>query len=118
MLPRTSRLHSPAEFKRTYGQGVSVVGRHMVVYGLIEEGAKTRLGLSVSRKVGGAAVRNRIRRRLSGAFLSLAETLPEGARTIIVARPRITQVNYQNMEAELNGLLNKLSVALNQGGRR
>jgi ribonuclease P protein component len=86
----------------------------MVVYGLSEAGSVTRLGLSASRKVGGAVARNRIRRRLSEIFRSSGAKLPAGTSVIIIARPGIVEINYHNMEIELTGLVNRLAAALNK----
>jgi ribonuclease P protein component len=51
-----------------------------------------RLGLSVSRKVGGAVERNRVKRCLRDAFWSEAERLPAGADYVAVARPDLREV--------------------------
>ncbi len=49
-----------------------------------------RLGVSVSRKVGGAVERNRAKRVLREAFWSLSELLPPGYDFVVVARPEIS----------------------------
>jgi ribonuclease P protein component len=58
---------------------------------------ESRLGLAVSRKVGGAVERNRVKRRLRAAFEQLQETLPRGRDFVLIARPGLAEA------AEANG---------------
>lgn len=106
MLPRTERLRSSSDFKRVYSRGLSVAGRHLVVYVLPERGSG-RLGLSVSRRVGSAVTRNRARRRLSEAFAVKAGRATNGPDVIIIARPPAARASYQILETELMALLAK-----------
>jgi ribonuclease P protein component len=88
--PRRRRLSRSAEFERVYRQGRSKGNRFLVLYAFPrEEGEEggPRLGLSVSKRVGGAVERNRVKRVLREAFWAEAERLPEGSDYVVVARP-------------------------------
>jgi ribonuclease P protein component len=80
------RLRSPAEFRRVYDRGVYAADDLLVV-NVCENGLEhTRLGLSVSRKVGNAVVRNRWKRVLREVFRLKRPELPPGLD--LVFRPK------------------------------
>ena len=93
--PKRRRLSRSAEFERVYRQGRSKANRYLVLYAFPREddGAPSgeedgpRLGLSVSRRVGGAVDRTKVKRALREAFWSEAERLPAGSDYVVVARP-------------------------------
>jgi ribonuclease P protein component len=91
-MPKRRRLSRSGEFDRVYRDGSSHATRHLVLYSFPRRDAEerdVRLGVSASRKVGGAVDRNRVKRALREAFWSLADRLPENHDFVLVARPEI-----------------------------
>jgi ribonuclease P protein component len=96
MTPRSvnrGRLSRSSEFERVYRQGRSTANRHLVLYAFPNPSTdRPRLGLAVSRKVGGAVERNRVKRLLREAFAGTQEGLRGGHDVVVVARPLVGEL--------------------------
>jgi ribonuclease P protein component len=94
--PKRGRLSRSAEFERVYRQGRSVGNRYLVLHAFPRGGAEDaegpRLGVSVSRKVGGAVDRNKVKRLLREAFAELAADVPADHDVVVVARPEAREL--------------------------
>jgi ribonuclease P protein component len=95
MASKRRRLSRSGEFDRVYRDGTSHATRYLVLYSFprqAEEGDEVRLGVSVSRKVGGAVERNKAKRVLREAFWGLSDRLPARHDFVLVARPEIDEL--------------------------
>jgi ribonuclease P protein component len=110
-----SRLTRSSEFERVYRQGRSTANRHLVLYAFPNAASvEPRLGLSVSRKVGGAVQRNRIKRLLREAFARETGSLARGQDVVVVARPDAGDLaereGLAGIEASLSELIEKVNI--------
>lgn len=91
MLPRSHRLTRPDDFRRTIRAGIKAVHPSVIVYGVVaaEVQADTppRVGVTVSKAVGGSVVRHRVARVIRHAMAEEISGLPAGSSWVIRALP-------------------------------
>ena len=106
-----------------YRQGRSVGNRFLVLYAFPRAGTSgsdegPRLGLSVSRKVGGAVDRNRVKRLLREAFAAEAERVPADHDVVLVARPEARDLaEREGLDGVRRALGELVGRALAEGSR-
>ena len=97
---RSTSLTASQEFDRVYRNGSVYRGRLLSIYVLPNALDSPRLGLSVSRRVGNAVKRNKVRRRLKEIFRALVTSLPDGADFVIVARSPAAEASFEELKDE------------------
>ena len=90
-------LKKNSDFRRLYTKGRSSANRYLAVYCRRNRGAVNRMGYTVSAKLGGAVVRNRVRRRLREIARLSAPRLKTGWDIVVVARMRAVGAPYAEL---------------------
>jgi ribonuclease P protein component len=92
-VQRRHRLSRSRDFDAVYRQGRSVSTRFLVLYWFArgDAGGEPRLGIAVPKQLGGAVVRNRVKRQLRETWRSLLERVPGGNDYVLIARPGLAE---------------------------
>jgi ribonuclease P protein component len=106
---QADRLRRPAEFQRVMRRGRRVAGRAFVVVALERDAAAgacsaSRLGVTVSRKVGRAVVRNRVKRRIREWFRVNRCSLGGAVDLVVIGRPPAAELTSEGARDELSRL--------------
>ena len=109
MLPAAARLRRREDFSAAI-RGGSRAGRALLTGHLLVRagGAPPRVGFVVSRAVGGAVVRNKVRRQLRELVRSRLNSLPAGSLLVVRANPRAATARQSELAAELDLVIETL----------
>jgi ribonuclease P protein component len=105
-------LRTRRDFLRVQARGVKLRGRLLILLCAEGELSTTRLGLTVSRKVGNAVCRNRVRRRLREIMRLHGELHRAGVDYVIVALPDAARAGFIDLREELTWLLTRAHASI------
>ena len=112
-MERQYRLKKNRAFQYVYRRGHSVACRDLVM--LCAKGRELKVGFSVSKKVGNAVTRNKVKRRLRECFRPYLGDVKTG-QYVIVARPSAAKATFQSLQRDVRYLLKKQG-AIEEGNR-
>src|SRR5438874_5430557 len=101
---RRSRLLRSADFDRTLRSGRRAASEYAAVFVSDNEVGRPRVGLAVSRKLGNAVARNRVKRRLRELVRPLLTRAEGGRDVVIVARARAVDAEFTRLRQEMEML--------------
>lgn len=108
----TVSLKENAVFRRLYHRGTSAGSRYLVVYCRPNGSKASRLGFTVSTKLGHAVIRNRVRRRLREVYRLVEPDLKPGYDIVVVARSAAVEADFSLLERNLRQLCSKVELLL------
>ena len=103
-------LKKNSDYRRVYSHGKTVADRFIVLYFFPNNTEKSRFGFTVSKKVGNAVTRNRIRRLFRETCRLNCWLFPTGYDYVLLARREIVGSGYKEVEASLLKLLRRLKL--------
>ena len=106
----TVSLKENAVFRRLYYRGSSAGSRYLVVYCRPNGTKVSRLGFTVSTKLGHAVVRNRVRRRLREIYRHEEAALKPGYDIVVVARSAAVDADFALLERSFRHICEKLEL--------
>lgn len=101
-------LKKNAEFRKVYRNGSSAANRYLVLYKYPNKGLGRRFGFSISKKVGKAVCRNRLRRILKEICRLNLSRFPENHDFVFIVRQSSADLDYQQMEKQVWHVMGKL----------
>lgn len=105
VLPAALRLRRSSDFSGTVRHGARAGRRTLVVHCRPNGTDAVRVGLVVSRAVGGAVMRNKVRRRLRGVVVERRASLPSGADIVVRALAPAAAARYSTLDDDFCGAL-------------
>jgi len=113
-MERRYRLMKNKAYQYVYHRGRSCASHDLVM--LCAKGKSVKVGFSVSKKVGNAVTRNRVKRRLRECFRPYLGDVKNGLY-IIVARPSAAEATFQSLQKDVRYLLKKHDALKTEGNR-
>jgi ribonuclease P protein component len=104
-LPREARLVRRGEFDAVYRAGMRRSSSHFTVFFRANEQPQSRFGFSIKRTLGGAVVRNRIRRRLREIVRCHKLEIPSGWDIVIHPKSSVAKAPFAALTADLLRIL-------------
>ena len=115
-LRKSFRVKKEKDFNAIFKEGESVANRRFVIYRLANSQEHFRVGLSVSKKLGNAVMRNQIKRRIRHILIDHRNELVDNVDFIVIARKGVENLEYAEVEKNLLHVL-RLAKIYQEGNR-
>lgn len=95
----TESLEKNRQFQYVYDYGRSYANKYLVMFVMDNNTETSRLGISVSKKVGNSVIRHRVKRLIKESYRLQEEMFNSGLDIVIIARVTAKDISYQEIES-------------------
>ena len=113
-MDKKYRLRSNIEFKKIYKDGKNYWNRNFILYVRRNKLKETRVGFTISKKIGNAVTRNKIRRRMKEAYRLNFNSINSGYDLIFIPKKHIVDISYDDIEDSMIHIM-KIAGVLKKG---
>lgn len=99
------RLRSNMEFKKVYSRGKNYWNRNLILYVKKNDVGNTRVGYSITKKIGNAVVRNKIRRRMKEIYRLNFHGIKSNYDLIFIPKKNVVDISYKELESAMLHIL-------------
>ena len=106
-MDKKHRLRSNDDFKEVYKKGKNYWNRNLVLYAMKNDLNCTRIGFSVTKKIGNSVIRNRIRRRMKEICRQNLNNIGVGYDIIFIPKKNVVDMEYRDLNNAILHILKK-----------
>ncbi|NLN14591.1 MAG: ribonuclease P protein component [Tissierellia bacterium] len=100
-MDKRYRLRKNMEFKRVYDQGRNYWNRNLILYVRKNDLNETRVGFTITKKIGNSVVRNKIRRRMREIYRLNFHNLKAGYDLVFITKKNVVDLSFKELESSM-----------------
>jgi ribonuclease P protein component len=104
-MEKKYRLRKNLEFKKVYSGGKNYWNRNLTLYKKKNNLEETRFGITITKKVGKAVIRNKIRRRIKEIYRKNLYRIKSGYDLIFIPKQNVVDISYKELESAMIHIL-------------
>lgn len=108
------RLRSNIEFKRVYSGGKNYWNRNLILYVKKNSVGNSRVGYSITKKIGNSVVRNKIRRRMKEIYRLNFNSIKSNYDLIFIPKKNVVNISYKELESAMLHILKLAGILISQ----
>lgn len=100
-MEKKFRIRKNVEFKKVYKLGKNYWNRNLILYVKKNDKKVTRVGYTITKKIGNAVTRNRLRRMMKEVYRLNFHNIKEGYDLVFIAKKKLVGISYKELESSM-----------------